>query len=68
MDGRTLVPTVAQRVFDRAVQVRGGAGVGQDPPPACGWAINGRLRIAAGPHELHEAAIARRELRRYGPR
>jgi acyl-CoA dehydrogenase len=65
---KVLVPTVVQRVFDRAVQVHGAAGVSQDLPLAFGWAFNRTLRIADGPDEVHKAAIARRELRRYGPR
>jgi acyl-CoA dehydrogenase len=65
---KVLVPNVVQRVFDRAIQVHGAAGVGDDLPLAYGWAFNRTLRIADGPDEVHRAAIARRELRRYAPR
>jgi acyl-CoA dehydrogenase len=64
---KVLVPSVVERVFDRAIQTYGGAGVSDDFPLAYGWAYNRTLRLVDGPDEVHKAAIARRELRRYRP-
>ena len=62
---KVLVPNVVERVFDRAIQIFGGAGVSDDFPLAYGWAYNRTLRLVDGPDEVHKAAIARRELKRY---
>ena len=62
---KVLVPNVVERVFDRAIQTFGGAGVSDDFPLAYGWAYNRTLRLVDGPDEVHKAAIARRELKRY---
>jgi acyl-CoA dehydrogenase len=62
---KVLVPSVVERVFDRAIQTYGGAGVSDDFPLAYGWAYNRTLRLVDGPDEVHKAAIARRELKRY---
>jgi acyl-CoA dehydrogenase len=62
---KVLVPNVVERVFDRAIQTYGGAGVSDDFPLAYGWAYNRTLRLVDGPDEVHKAAIARRELKRY---
>ena len=62
---KVLVPNVVDRIFDRAIQTFGGAGVSDDFPLAFGWAYNRTLRLVDGPDEVHKMAIARRELRRY---
>ena len=62
---KVLVPAVVERVFDRAIQTFGAAGVSDDFPLAHGWAYNRTLRLVDGPDEVHKAAIARRELSRY---
>lgn len=59
---KAVVPRLAQRVIDRAVQVHGGAGVSQDLPLAQFWIYSRSLRIADGPDEVHLESIAKSEL------
>lgn len=59
-------PSMTEWVIDKAIQAHGGAGVSQDTPLAALWAQARTLRLADGPDEVHKAALARRELRRYG--
>ncbi|ABP54028.1 acyl-CoA dehydrogenase family protein [Salinispora tropica] len=58
-------PSMTEWVIDKAIQAHGGAGVSQDTPLAALWAQARTLRLADGPDEVHKAALARRELRRY---
>ena len=62
---KVLVPNMALRVIDRAVQAHGGAGVCEDFPLASSWALTRTLRLADGPDEVHREAIAKLELRKY---
>lgn len=62
---KVAAPDVALRVLDRAIQVFGAAGVGDDVPLAAMWAFQRCVRIADGPDEVHRKTIARRELARY---
>jgi len=64
---KVIVPRMALRVIDRAIQVHGAAGVSQDTPLAALYAAARTLRIADGPDEVHEMVMARRELKRYIP-
>jgi acyl-CoA dehydrogenase len=59
---KVVVPNVALRVIDRAVQVHGGAGVSQDTFLAHAWAQARTLRLADGPDEVHREAVAKLEL------
>ena len=59
------IPTLVERILDRAIQVHGGAGLSEDTFLAWAWAHVRHLRIADGPDEVHKMALARRELRRY---
>jgi len=59
---KVVAPNVALRVLDRAIQAHGGAGVSQDTFLAAAWAMVRALRLADGPDEVHEEAIARQEL------
>jgi alkylation response protein AidB-like acyl-CoA dehydrogenase len=52
-------------VIDMAIQAHGGGGVCQDFGLASSYAGQRTLRIADGPDEVHRAAIAKGELRRY---
>jgi acyl-CoA dehydrogenase len=61
---KVAAPNVALRVIDRAIQVHGGAGVGDDFPLAMMYAHQRALRLADGPDEIHKRTIARHELRR----
>ena len=61
---KVVVPQMACRVIDRALQVHGGAGVCQDFPLAEMYAHMRTLRIADGPDEVHIRTVARLELRK----
>ena len=62
---KVVAPNVALRVLDRAVQAHGGAGVSGDFGLAMAWAHARTLRLADGPDEVHRAAIAKHELKKY---
>ncbi len=62
---KVVAPRVALEVIDRAIQVHGGAGVGDDTPLAAMWAGARTLRIADGPDEVHIRSVARSELAPY---
>jgi acyl-CoA dehydrogenase len=63
---KVVVPRMACRVIDDAIQVHGGAGVSDDTPRAAMYAGARTLRIADGPDEVHVRSVARAELRRHG--
>jgi acyl-CoA dehydrogenase len=60
-------PSMALRIIDDAVQAHGGAGVSQDFGLAASWAGIRTLRLADGPDEVHNRAIARMEFARHPP-
>jgi acyl-CoA dehydrogenase len=60
---KAVVPDMALKVIDRAIQIHGGAGVCQDFPLAFAWTIARMLRIADGPDEVHKLSIAKMELK-----
>src|SRR5712671_6905291 len=62
---KVVAPNMALRVIDRAIQAHGGAGVSDDFGLAKAWAGARTLRLADGPDEVHRAAIAKLELRKY---
>ena len=62
---KVIAPNMALRVIDRAIQAHGGGGVSGDFGLAAAWANSRTLRLADGPDEVHRAAIAKIELRRY---
>ncbi len=59
---KAVVPQMALKIIDRAIQVHGGGGVSQDFPLAQFWIYARTLRLADGPDEVHFATIARAEL------
>jgi acyl-CoA dehydrogenase len=61
---KVVVPRMACRVIDDAIQVHGGAGVSDDTPLAAMYAGARTLRIADGPDEVHVRSVARAELGR----
>lgn len=61
---KIVVPTLAGKVIDRAIQVHGGAGLSQDFFLAEAFAETRFLRIGDGPDEVHREALARYELSR----
>jgi acyl-CoA dehydrogenase len=63
---KIVAPAMAEWVLDKAIQVHGGKGFTDDTPLALMWSHARTLRMADGPDEVHEMALARRELRRYG--
>lgn len=64
---KVVVPNMALRVLDRAMQAHGAAGMCEDFPLASGWALLRTLRLADGPDEVHQEAIAKLELKKYDP-
>ena len=59
---KTVAPTVACDVIDRAIQVHGAAGVSDDTPLARLYAWHRAMRIFDGPDEVHMRTIARAEI------
>ena len=59
-------PNMALRIIDDAIQAHGGAGVSDDFGLAKAYAGQRTLRLADGPDEVHNRAIARIELGKYG--
>ena len=64
---KVVVPNMALKVIDRAIQVHGAAGVSEDFGLAHAWAHSRMLRIADGPDEVHRATVAKLELRKQSP-
>jgi acyl-CoA dehydrogenase len=62
---KIATPEKVCRILDRAIQLHGGGGVGQDFPLAELYAAARTLRLADGPDEVHKRSLARRELKRY---
>jgi len=61
---KVVAPNVACKVLDWAIQAHGGAGVSNDFPLAYSYAHQRTLRLADGPDEVHQMAIAKLELAR----
>ncbi|MBB3174162.1 hypothetical protein FHR90_001998 [Endobacter medicaginis] len=61
---KVVVPMVAQRAADAAIQIHGGAGVSEDFPLAALYAYARVLRLADGPDEVHRRQVAKLELAR----
>jgi acyl-CoA dehydrogenase len=62
---KIFVPAAASRVFDRAIQVWGAAGVSNDLPLAGMFLTARTLRLADGPDEVHRILIAKNVLHHY---
>ena len=60
-----VVPATVLAVGERAIQVHGAAGGGDDLPLAAMWRYNRMLRIGDGADEVHKQSIARQELRKF---
>jgi acyl-CoA dehydrogenase len=63
---KVAVPQMALEVIDRAIQLHGGGGIGDDFGLSSMWAHTRILQIADGPDEVHRRSIARRELAKHG--
>ena len=59
---KAVVPKMALKVIDRAIQAYGGAGLSQDTPLSGFWIYSRSLRLADGPDEVHVESIAKMEL------
>lgn len=64
---KLVVPRMAARVIDRAIQIFGGAGVSEDTPLAAMYAWHRAMRIFDGPDEVHMMTVAKAELRKDQP-
>jgi len=62
---KVQAPNMALRVIDDAIQAHGGAGVSEDFGLAQSYAGQRTLRLADGPDEVHNRAIARIEFARH---
>ncbi len=62
---KVQAPQMALQIIDDAVQAHGGAGVSQDFNLASSWAGIRTLRLADGPDEVHNRAIARLEFAKH---
>src|SRR6266446_514004 len=62
---KVAAPNMALKVIDNAIQAFGGAGVSDEAGLAKDYAGIRTLRLADGPDEVHNRAIARLELRKY---
>jgi acyl-CoA dehydrogenase len=59
---KAVVPQMALKIIDRAIQTHGGGGVSEDFPLANFWIYARTLRLADGPDEVHLESIAKMEL------
>ena len=64
---KVKAPRMALQIIDDAIQAHGGAGVSQDFGLAASWAGIRTLRLADGPDEVHNRAIARIEFSKHVP-
>jgi len=62
---KVQAPMMALRILDDAIQAHGAGGVSEDFGLASAWAHQRTLRIADGPDEVHNRAIARIEFARH---
>jgi acyl-CoA dehydrogenase len=62
---KVVAPSMALGVIDRAIQAFGAAGINDDFGLSYAWAGARTLRLADGPDEVHRAAIAKGELKKY---
>jgi acyl-CoA dehydrogenase len=63
---KIVVPSMAARVIDRAIQIHGAAGVSQDTFLARAYVYARFIRIGDGPDQVHLAAIGKELLKRGG--
>ena len=62
---KTVVPNMAIKVIDDAIQIHGGIGVSQDTPLADMWSGQRTLRLADGPDAVHRMVVGRNEIKQY---
>jgi acyl-CoA dehydrogenase len=59
---KVVVPNMALKVIDMAMQLHGGGGLSDDFPLAGMWTSARALRLADGPDEVHRGVVARIEI------
>ncbi len=64
---KAVVPSIALKIIDDAIQIHGGAGVSRDFPLAAMYTAIRTLRLADGPDEVHRMVVARAELKKHAP-
>ena len=62
---KAMVPEIACRIIDEAIQMHGAAGVSQWTPLASLYTGQRTLRLADGPDEVHHMVVGRAETRKY---
>lgn len=62
---KIVAPTMCQNVADRAMQIFGGAGVGQDTMIPHAFTIARFCRIADGPDEVHMSQLGKLTIKEY---
>ena len=62
---KIVVPKMAQRVADRAIQIFGGMGLCQDTPLPGIFGYARYVRIADGPDEVHSSQLGKLIIKRY---
>jgi acyl-CoA dehydrogenase len=62
---KVVAPQMAQTVCDRAMQVHGGMGMGDDVPIAYFFMVNRFLRVADGPDEVHMSQLGKLKIEEY---
>ena len=62
---KVVVPNIACRIIDQAMQLHGGMGLSNDTPLAAMYAYSRVLRLADGPDEVHRGVVAKMELKKY---
>lgn len=62
---KVVVPNIACRIIDEAMQMHGGMGMSNDTPLSALYAYARILRLADGPDEVHRGLVAKWELMKY---
>jgi alkylation response protein AidB-like acyl-CoA dehydrogenase len=62
---KVVIPTMACRIIDQAMQMHGGKGMSNDIPLAAMYAYARILRLADGPDEVHRGVVAKIEMKQY---
>ncbi len=62
---KVVAPRMACEIIDWAIQIHGGGGVSGDFPLAMMYAHSRTLRLADGPDEVHQVAVAKLELAKH---
>ncbi len=63
---KAMVPEIACRIIDQAIQMHGAAGVSEWTPLASMYTNQRTLRLADGPDEVHHMVVGRAEVQSYG--